>query len=280
MASAQPSSLVALLEQLQLSIAGGTDWVEDCREPFRVFLGDARGFAAAQLNGILAELDRNPAHQSREWDFKQIVLAEDGSYALLCSIFDEPLEHIYCSSFRALVGVLGPASLPWDRYELPGEPETWSREAPRELILAETGLTRPLEHVSIDGRTEAYDFRVSAPTILVRLFRNGSEPLHHIYDRQSLRPWLVQAGDTASTQIVCLANALEELGDASSVAVLEQASHHPHHFVRWSAIQAISALHEESAMRCLRAALTDSHADIRDAARRTLARIAETRGAQ
>jgi hypothetical protein len=145
------------------------------------------------------------------------------------------------------------------------------------LTYLDTRVVSPFEYIALEGSREAYDFYSRAPTILLRLFRQTSDELHHIYDRANLRPWLVQAGEPASTQIVCLARALARLGAASSLPGLDEASNHPHHFVRWAAIQAMSAIDRTRALDRVQKALADPHPDVRDAARRSLEKAAAAR---
>jgi HEAT repeat protein len=85
---------------------------------------------------------------------------------------------------------------------------------------------------------------------------------------------MVQAGDPASTQLVCLINALASFADPSSLCAFEAVSRHPHHFVRWAAIRGMGAISPERALSRVREALEDDHPDIRNTARRTLAKVA------
>lgn len=263
-------SLSALLARVESSIADEGDWIAECASAFGDFLREAPCAAASALNGILRVLDSEPGSQSRSWDFKQVVLAEGDSYVLLCSLFDEPLEHIYSSPFKALVGVLGPGNLLCDQYRLPATHRPAVLDTNETLAYEATRTVRPFDYMVLDGATTAYDFYALEPTVLVRLFVRSSDALHHIFDRATLRPWLVQAGEPASTQIVCLLQALARFGNPTSVPHLDDASRHPHHFVRWAAVQAMAAIDPARAREQVRLALTDEHPDVRDAARRSL----------
>lgn len=264
-------SLATLVARIESSIAAGQrDWAAECGGAFGGFLREAPSVAASKLNEILRAIDADGAFQSAGWDFRQLVLAEGKSWVLLCSLFEEPLEHIYSSPVQALVGVLGPATLVCDRYRLPPTHRPAVLDTNETLSFEGTSAIRPFEYFVLDGATRTYDFHAFEPTLLVRLFLPRSDALHHIYDRATLHPWLAQAGDPASTQIVCLLQALALLGDMSSVAHVDKASRHPHHFVRWAAIQAMSCIDAARAGEQVRAALGDEHPDIQDAARRSV----------
>ena len=260
---------------MDAAVAAGRDgWMDSCRGAFRAFLRDAPGAAASRVKAALSSLEANPGAHSRDWDFKQIVFAEGDSYLLLCSLFDEPFDHIYGSPIESLVGVLGPHSLRCDRYLFPPGHDPLSLDPGEVLIPLETRVVRPFEDTALEGGREAYYLHADGPTVLVRLLRHASHALHHIYDRATLRPWMVQAGDPATTQVVCLAKVLGALGDSSSAKVLRAATRHPHHFARWAAVQALAAIDFDLALERIVAALDDPHPEVRDAARRALERAA------
>jgi HEAT repeat protein len=64
---------------------------------------------------------------------------------------------------------------------------------------------------------------------------------------------------------------VRDLGNEASLPVLRKLTQSPHHYVRWSAIQAAAALDGVVGLVLLRAAANDPHPHIRDTARRVIA---------
>lgn len=268
------NKLQPLVEQLDnASRSGSANWLWNCEDAFRVFLESAREIAVEELNRALTSIAEEPWHQSKSWDLQQISLLEGDRYILTCSLFVEPMDYLYSSSFQALIGVLGPQPLTCVRYRLPPWHDRDVLNVADELVYDRTCSIEPGRYVALRGEQDVLDFLSDAPTILVRLFSPAHDVLHHCYDRLTRRPWMVQAGDPASTQLVCLINALAHFADPTSLCAFEAVSRHPHHFVRWAAIRAMATISRERALSLVCEALTDDHPDIRSAAQRTLAKV-------
>jgi HEAT repeats len=273
-AAAPNIKLQPLVDQLDKESGSGcANWLWQCEDAFRVFLESAREIAVEELNRALTSIVREPGHQSRSWDLQQISLLESDKYILGCSLFIEPMDCLYSSSFQALVGVLGPGPLTCVRYRLPALHDRDVLNVAEELVYDRTCSIEPGRYVALRGEQDVLDFFSAAPTILVRLFSPANDVLHHCYDRLTRRPWMVQAGDPASTQLVCLINALAHFADPTSLGAFEAVSGHPHHFVRWAAIRAMAAISRERALSLVHEALKDDHPDVRSAAQRTLAKV-------
>jgi hypothetical protein len=278
MASSTLTGNIALqpfIDTLDLAAAsGGPDWLGGCEETFRDFLACAREIAVGELNRTLAALVREPGHQARTWDLQQMLLVERDRYVVSLSLFLEPMDYLYSSSFHALIGVLGPMPMTCVRYRLPVSHDRDVLEVGEELTYERTDTIAPGGYVALRGQSDVLDFLSDGPTILVRLFCPSDDALHHAYDRVTRRAWMAQAGDPGSTQLVCLINAVAHFADPASLPALEAVSRHPHHFVRWAAIRGMAAISRETALALVREALADRHPDIREAARRTLSKVA------
>jgi hypothetical protein len=268
-------ALQPFIKTLDAAAASGSpDWLDGCEQAFREFLRGAREIAVEELNRALRAIARDPGHQARSWDLQQILMLETDRYLLSLSLFIAPMDYLYSSSFRALIGVLGPLPVTCVRYRLPESHDRDVLDVSEELAYERTDSIEPGGYVALHGDRDVVDFFSDGPTILMRVFSPVHDALHHCYDRVTRRPWMVQAGEPGSTQLVCLINALAHFADPTSLPALEAACRHPHHFVRWAAIRGLAAISREAALALVREALEDRHPDIREAARRTLSKVA------
>jgi hypothetical protein len=268
-------ALRSFIEALdEAAASGSSDWLGGCEHTFSRFLECARQVAVEELNRALAAIVKDPGHQAQSWDLRQMLLVERDRYVVTASLFIDPMDYLYSSSFRAIVGVLGPGFLTCVRYRLPASHDRNVLAMGEELAYERTDSIAPGGYVVLRGDREVLDFSSDGPTILVRLFQPADDALHHCYDRATRRAWMAQAGDPGSTQLVCLVNAVAHFADPASMPALEAVARHPHHFVRWAAIRGMAAISRENALGLVREALADPHPDIREAARRTLSKAA------
>jgi HEAT repeat protein len=82
------------------------------------------------------------------------------------------------------------------------------------------------------------------------------------------------AVDNSASRLEFVISMMCVMKDRSSLPALEGLSAHPAHFVRWAAVQALFRLDRERGITALRNALADRHEHVRNAASRSLAKIA------
>lgn len=105
----------------------------------------------------------------------------------------------------------------------------------------------------------------------------GGGPLRWIFDPRTLKSVFWTIGDRHSSLLCSMINMLGHFGaeapyDKSYIETLRRLSAHPFHLIRWTAIQAISAIDFEAAKPLLLDAVHDPHPDISNAAKRIVQR--------
>jgi HEAT repeat protein len=111
------------------------------------------------------------------------------------------------------------------------------------------------------------------PPLFVCFASTNKLPIRWEYDSATLAPVRAIASDNSASRLEFLAWMMAEMNNRSSLQALDSLLAHPAHFVRWAALQAIFRLDRDKGMVSLSAALEDPHEHIRDAARRSLAKM-------
>src|SRR2546429_8706694 len=81
--------------------------------------------------------------------------------------------------------------------------------------------------------------------------------------------------ETGWSRLQSAARLRAEVGGQSSLPGLRKLLEHKDHFVRWTALRSIMAIDTGEGAALVREALNDSHPHVRNAAARSLAKIAE-----
>jgi len=113
-----------------------------------------------------------------------------------------------------------------------------------------------------------------APITVVML---QSKPLLQFawqYDVDSLRPARAICPDPATFRLFYMTRLLKEIPAPGNIESLLRISHHRSHFLRWSALQALFANDQATALARLEEAADDPHPRIFTAARNALGRLA------
>ncbi|MGH6629313.1 MAG: HEAT repeat domain-containing protein, partial [Burkholderiales bacterium] len=116
----------------------------------------------------------------------------------------------------------------------------------------------------------AYDFQVPQPIPVLRFASASLRPMEWLFSKNTLQAWQANDADLSSTQLRVAAYVLGKLAHHSSVGPLRQLASHPHHAVRWAAIQNLGRLSRSEALLKIREAVNDPHPHVRRAAQKTL----------
>ncbi|WP_224247389.1 HEAT repeat domain-containing protein [Hyalangium gracile] len=235
--------------------------------------GVLEGFLAGGLERLLSEPEFVPASvggalvlaRGRRWRLALQVLSPGARPATV----EGPAEHL-------LVGAMGPAPLEVERHtEEPVARDDVFDPGRRLLPEASRTLLRGDVLVLAAGRDVCVP-RPTAPTVIVSVSAGPVRPLRWFYDGTTCRAVRAVAGDPTASRLELTAELLAELGGAAAAPTLIQLTEHPAHHVRWSALRALSRVDTGAAQDRLQLAADDPHPHIRTAARRTLARLAES----
>ena len=141
-------------------------------------------------------------------------------------------------------------------------------------------LQLPCPTVQLLERYQAFYFHPRKPFemnahgrsyVMATLFENRSEDFQWVFDCKSGTTLFQVSCSTEASRTETLLLLLERLtGDripeATAIHAFAALSHHPHHFVRWRAVQGLGELNGDLALKRLREMTTDCHPHIREAA--------------
>jgi hypothetical protein len=228
----------------------------------------AEGSLSDWINGQLGALLADPQFVG-SWTATEAVLHQGSTWTLSVAIFDTPRRFVHALPRLALYAPLS-AELVADRYRLPIgfrndvfdpsmrlEPSGTVRAARGELLRLETDRY-------------AYDFQLPQPLPVLRFVSASLRPLEWLFSKSTLQAWQANDAELSSTQLRVAAYVLGKIAHHSSIAPLRDLAKHPHHAVRWAAIQNLGRLSRSEALGKIREAVNDPHPHVRRAAQKTL----------
>lgn len=241
-----------------------------CEPAFREWLRGPHIADALQqeLRAIAAD-----AYYVGEWQPNEFVLHRGDGYLLSASLFDAPRRYIHALPFYAMYAALGAEGLHYDTYRLPHEYRNEVFDSLLRLEWAGTASAPALETVPIRSNQYAYDFRIEQPVAVVKFMTIPIWPLEWLFSRDTLHAWQANDSSLSHTQLRVAAYLLGRFADSSSLQPLKRLTEHPHHAVRWAAIQALGRLSRTEALAKLKDAVDDPHPHVRRAAAKSLEQL-------
>ena len=238
-----------------------------CTETLYRYLrgGGIDEFLAHQLQ----QLRSNP-HFLGDWAAQEIVIHREPAWTLSIAILDAPRRYIHALSELACYVPLDGDGLAADRYALP--PGYRNEVFDPAITLEKAGevSARQGEILALETDRYAYDFRIRQATPILRLMTAPLKPLEWLFSKATLQAWQANDADISSTQLRVAAYVLGKIAHQSSVTPLKNLAAHPHHAVRWAAIQNLGRLNRSEALVKIREATKDPHPHVRRAAQKTL----------
>jgi hypothetical protein len=189
---------------------------------------------------------------------------------------------IWSSAEHLLLGipaVRGARELEFIRYEQPA-PEPCEVLDPDRILMRRGRTTTGPGQVRLlqAGKDVLQSAAGTAAALILVLTSAPVMPFRWGYDVGSLRPVKIAASGGASWRLDYAMRLLAAARDKESVPVLNKLAGHEHHFVRWTAIRAVTALDPAAGTALIKeAAAGDPHPHIRQAAGQALAMFAESR---
>jgi hypothetical protein len=221
------------------------------------------------LNDALAALAADPCHFG-DWQPTEWVLGRGRGYVLSVAVFDQPRRYIHALPFFACYAPVDGQALTYTRYALPEGYHNPVFDPGVQLTRVDDGSVSSGEVLALHTNRYAYDFHLPQPVLVLKLATAPILPLEWLFNKDTLQAWQANDADLSSTQLRVAADVLGKFAHQTSLPPLLQLSHHPHHAVRWAAIQSLGRLNRSVALSRLDEACSDAHPHVRHAARRTL----------
>ncbi len=221
------------------------------------------------FNQELRQLLADPCHFS-DWRPNEWVLHRGRGFALAVSVFDVARRYIHALPFYALYAPLTATPLRYQRYQLPAAYNNPVFDPGLVLTPAGGGEAARGEVLALHTREFAYDFQITQPVLVLKLSTAPILPLEWLFQKDTLQSWQANDADLTSTQLRVAADVLGKFAHQSSLAPLKLLTAHPHHAVRWTAIQNLGRLNRSEALLALQKACSDPHPHIQRAAQKTI----------
>jgi hypothetical protein len=216
----------------------------------------------------LRSLISNPYHVG-DWSSSEVVLHRGKTWTLSVSILDAPKRFIHVLPFLAIYAPVD-SSLTGNRYRLPDVFRNDVFDPGVRLEPAGVVSANPREPLRLETGRYAYDFNVAGPLPFLRFATVPLRPLEWLFSKSTLQAWQANDAEVSFTQLRVAAYVLGKIAHDSSVRPLRDLAAHPHHAVRWAAIQNLGRLSRTEALAKIRDAINDPHPHVRRAAQKTL----------
>lgn len=245
----------------------------DCEPAFRSLL-DGK-FLTEILNVQLRRLAADPYHRG-PWLANELILHRGGGLVLALSQLAEQKRFIHGLPFHALYAPVSEGGLAYDRYRLPAAYRNEVFDPALTLEPEDSGSVQTGDILRLNSDRYAYDFKLSRPALVLRFMTTAFGTQEWLFSRSDLRAWQANDADISFTQLRVAAYVLGKFAHQSSEVPLKLMAAHPHHAVRWAAIQNLGRLSRTAALALLREAVKDPHPHVQHAARKTLEQLEKT----
>jgi HEAT repeats len=240
-----------------------------CEDAFRQLL--AGNGIPAWTSEQLRTLSKDP-HYLGDWSAQEVSLHRGRGWAVSVALFDTPRRFIHALPFLAFYAALD-SELIVDRYRLPEGFRNDVFDPGLRLEPDGTLNVRRGDLLRLESDRYAYDFHISRPLPVLRFVSASMRPLEWLFSKSTRQAWQANDADLGSTQLRIAAYVLGKIAHHSSIAPLRDLAQHPHHAVRWAAIQNLGRLSRSEALVKIREAVNDPHPHVRRAAQKTLDQI-------
>ena len=237
-----------------------------CEQPLQRLL--AGGAIQQWLNDQLRALLQDPQHLG-DWSAREVTLHRGEGWTISVALFDASQRFIHALSFQAFYAPLN-TGITADRYGLPTAFRNDVFDPSCRLEPAGTTSAIRGQLLRLETDRYAYDFHIPQPLAVLRFTSSALRPLEWLFSRSSLLAWQANDAELSSTQLRVAAYVLGKIAHHTSVPPLKRLASHPHHAVRWAAIQNLGRLSRSEALTKIREAVNDAHPHVRRAAQKTL----------
>jgi hypothetical protein len=180
---------------------------------------------------------------------------------------------IYEPSEHMMLGVVGPGPIRLRHFAIPASRPNRVFDRSFRPVETQTLSAAPGEVVSFEAGRHMFDVvPPDVSTVVVCLSSTQCSEFIWEYDARTLEPLRVCSANLAETRLVYSIELVAQLGSPTSVEALADVSAHHAHNVRWAVVKAMLRIDRDRGITLLRAALSDVHPHVRNAAESTLRR--------
>ncbi len=241
-----------------------------CEQAFRELVRTS--FVAELLNDEL-RMQSTDAAFLPDCRFNQLTLWRGNNCSLAVSLLDRPRRYIHTLPFFAMYAPWGGQELRFERYRLPPAYRNEVFDPALRIERAGSGTVASGEVLCLQSDRFAHDFLVEKPQLLVKFSSGTLQTLEWLFNKDSLHAWQANDSELSATQMRVAAYVMGRLAHQFSLEPLTLLTTHPHHAVRWAAIQNLGRLSRTVAVAKLESAKDDPHPHVRQAAAKTLQQI-------
>ncbi|HUR41515.1 MAG TPA: HEAT repeat domain-containing protein [Verrucomicrobiae bacterium] len=263
----QPRELVEDIQSRYSALEAATFW--DCESLFKKFL--AEGSPIRWLNGQLAGLLEFEVKQN-EISEKQALMHQGDGWAISVATLEPARRFIHALPYYAFYSPLA-EELVVDRYRLPNGFRSDVFDPSVRIAHLDTLNIAKGDVLKLETNQYAYDFRLTKSLPILRFASRCVRPLEWLFSRSTLQAWQANDAELRLTQLRVAAHALGKIAHQSSIDPLKRLSAHPHHAVRWAAIQNLGRLSRSAALAKIKEAVNDPHPHVKRAAQKTLEQL-------
>lgn len=241
----------------------------ECESAFRE-LADS-GIVVDQVNRQLQRCKQEPGYLG-QW-LRDELLLHRGRFVVTVILQRAPRRFLHCLPRYAMYAPLQSQSIRYDRFDLP---PGFNREVFDPTVRLMPSGNHSLESgdvLLLDTDRHVYDLRHAEPVLMLAFLSSPIRSQEWLFSRDTLQAMQVNDADLSFTQLRVAADMLGKFAHQSSLPALKRLATHPHHAVRWAAIQNLGRVSRGEAIKALQAASDDPHPHVQRAARKTLERI-------
>jgi hypothetical protein len=232
----------------------------------------AQGVPTDILNHELSEIASDPAYDGH-WPLNRVVLHRGKGITLAIRLLNERTPYIRSVPFLGMFVPLGAQALRYDLYALPTGYNNQVFDPNLQLTKQGVGETLPGNVLMVHPEGLIPDFRFAGSQLVLQLNTTPTHYLQWLFNRESLLAWQANDSSMNSSHLRVAAYVLGKFAHQTSLEPLKDLSTHPHHSVRWTAIQGLGRISRSAALEKLQSAVDDPHPHVRRAATKTLQQL-------
>ena len=231
-------------------------------------------FLEDTLNAELSAILKEPLEASPTWRPDRIVPYEEKFWSFEYGLMPHKTDFIHSHVGHAMIAVIGPDPLIVDRYQPSHDVDNDVFDPKVTLLLPKREVYVPGSVCVVDTSKGLIDFLVDSPTFVMILNHRVRRAIRWIFSRRTLQAVYAIASTDNDAHIAAMITALAAMRSHTSIATLYALTTHSSHFIRLSALQALTRLNPEAAKASLQRATKDEHPQVRTASKKAIAAMA------
>ena len=231
-------------------------------------------FLEDTLNAELSAILKDPLDTPSTWHPNRIVPYEKKLWRFEYGLMPHKTDFIHSQAGHAMIAVIGPEPLVVDRYQPSHDVDNDVFDPHVTLLLPKREVYIPGTVCIVDTSKGVFDFLVESQTFVMILSGRVRRAIRWVFSRHTLQAVHAIPSSDNDAHIAAMISALAAMRSTTSIATLYGLTTHPSHFIRWSALQALTRLNPEAAKASLQRATKDKHPHVRTASEKAIAAMA------